>query len=1349
MMLLMLVILTLTAAVSSSSFSSVFVCVSGEELVSPGLASSGVQQQQQQSSTTKMRHLHHRRNLMESSPSSSSSRRTTTGTATSNPSSSSSSGGSIPGVAGYALQFADNYAAIPEFSNFPSTALTFETWVQSTDICSESTVLSYAVDPSKIKSHHKDESEFLLESRAYNNFVIFNLRELIACHDFVWMWKIPDTYVGPPDYWGGCRTFYGEKGGETLSSKVSQNYVDRTGAWHHLAVTWDAASNGTTSVYYDGLLAGYAVTGRTNPIPSGGTLIIGNDQDCLGGCFDESQALYAALDEVRIWNVVRSQPEILASMRDVNSGITPEEDNSDKTSGAFRQGGIAPRYVYKHPNLIAYWKFDEPNDEQSNGAVWGHHSKAHDYSGNGNHLLLGAPPTLSKLERPSRSDKLVGLAKPLGALDFHRRQYAINYDFQGMPEGDITIEFWAKTDAVTSSESPGTKLHKGATVMAPDSERYDEFISFSARSIGDSDVSNDEGYADVAYLDDAIVIEKYYKEFQDPNAWPGLLDNAEGIKSTIGAMSVHINANREGNGKANDHWIDFATDWIDNDWHHVLVSWRRSDGETRLYLDGKEQTAFWKSDFGKVSNANNLAETPDGSTIGAGTSRSSKGSLVLGKQQECHGGCFTSTYSLDGSLANVRFYDGAIRSEEVIQTLAKSITSLEEMHDTLSQKGLGLPPIAAVYEFSEENTHRDADTKEPDTVRDLGEHRNHLALGSTSANYVLSTVPLMRDGRIAPGPRAGAAGYALMLNDQQVALVSEFKGFPSKAITVEFWMSSTDRCREGVPFSYATGPWGGTAGSGAKHENDNSFLIFDYTNFGISVMEDEGHQDSLMIENFGDIFGMRSEAGSDWRSGVGATDGSFHHIAVTWESEAGATNLYIDGRLAWRVQRAKGASIPDGGTLVIGREQDCRGGCFDSARGATGLLDEDTATTDIHGIQDFYGIIEELRVWDRVLTQQELRANIQSDQGLLPDDDDRDRPDRSSRRSSSRRFGTFSNPGVNPKSPGLKAYYKFDEGEGYVARDATGNGNDIILTETPSWIVTDWKSLCGDGILQGAEECDDNNKDDGDGCDHLCRVESGWQCSKTSPSICFQGEGGNEEESPSSSTAPARGVEGESSSSTTAATTEGDSSWSTDATERPPPRESSFRSSFFRGEGEEGGEEGVDSAPKPWYNSEKDRDQIIRAFREAEDGEGGHHHRHNHDHRRGGGILHAIGWTMVVVVSVLLISLLVMRRRTIVPWIRDDFMPWLGRGWSRATDLLPPALARRVGGGMSTSRRLSRNSARYQGLDDDFNMHGMGAEHEESILPLGGGGGGGGGGGRSLPIVSSGGNPSPVQQPLL
>jgi hypothetical protein len=70
----------------------------------------------------------------------------------------------------------------------------------------------------------------------------------------------------------------------------------------------------------------------------------------------------------------------------------------------------------------------------------------------------------------------------------------------------------------------------------------------------------------------------------------------------------------------------------------------------------------------------------------------------------------------------------------------------------------------------------------------------------------------------------------------------------------------------------------------------------------VSVMEDEGTL-------------------ADHLSGVSATDGQWHHVAVTWESRTGTTILYLDSREVWRVTRGKGKRIPSGGTLVIGREQ--------------------------------------------------------------------------------------------------------------------------------------------------------------------------------------------------------------------------------------------------------------------------------------------------------------------------------------------------------------------------------------------------------------------------------------------
>ncbi|MCH2109864.1 MAG: DUF4215 domain-containing protein, partial [Polyangiaceae bacterium] len=44
-------------------------------------------------------------------------------------------------------------------------------------------------------------------------------------------------------------------------------------------------------------------------------------------------------------------------------------------------------------------------------------------------------------------------------------------------------------------------------------------------------------------------------------------------------------------------------------------------------------------------------------------------------------------------------------------------------------------------------------------------------------------------------------------------------------------------------------------------------------------------------------------------------------------------------------------------------------------------------------------------------------------------------------------------------------------------------------------------AICGDGVLDAGEECDDFNADAGDGCDSSCIIETGYQC-ESNPSVC-------------------------------------------------------------------------------------------------------------------------------------------------------------------------------------------------------------------------------------------------------
>lgn len=101
--------------------------------------------------------------------------------------------------------------------------------------------------------------------------------------------------------------------------------------------------------------------------------------------------------------------------------------------------------------------------------------------------------------------------------------------------------------------------------------------------------------------------------------------------------------------------------------------------------------------------------------------------------------------------------------------------------------------------------------------------RMKLTLGTISPSFQYSDAPLSTiDGAPLPKPTPGKMGHALKLHDKQVLMLHDFRDFPSKELTVEFWMWSIDTCREGVPFSYAHGGY---------EDNDNAFLIFNYNNW--------------------------------------------------------------------------------------------------------------------------------------------------------------------------------------------------------------------------------------------------------------------------------------------------------------------------------------------------------------------------------------------------------------------------------------------------------------------------------------------------------------------------------------
>ena len=83
--------------------------------------------------------------------------------------------------------------------------------------------------------------------------------------------------------------------------------------WHHVCVAWKN-TKGDWQLYLDGQLKSSGTDLKKNhQIPAGGTVVIGQDQDKVGGGFDIKDSFGPGeVTEVNLWSRVLSGDEIAA-----------------------------------------------------------------------------------------------------------------------------------------------------------------------------------------------------------------------------------------------------------------------------------------------------------------------------------------------------------------------------------------------------------------------------------------------------------------------------------------------------------------------------------------------------------------------------------------------------------------------------------------------------------------------------------------------------------------------------------------------------------------------------------------------------------------------------------------------------------------------------------------------------------------------------------------------------------------------------------------------------------------------------------------------------------------------------
>jgi len=153
-----------------------------------------------------------------------------------------------------------NYIIKNPFNSFPGTAISAEFWVKSSSTSTLGTPLSYA------------------SSTADNEFLIYDYNRV-------------QVYLGGPS--------------------VDTGIAINDGKWNHIVVTWQS-STGSLVMYKNGV-AVYSTTHQTGyTIKSGGSLILAQEQDGVGGVLDSGQSLIGSMDEVAIYNYVLSPTRVLA-----------------------------------------------------------------------------------------------------------------------------------------------------------------------------------------------------------------------------------------------------------------------------------------------------------------------------------------------------------------------------------------------------------------------------------------------------------------------------------------------------------------------------------------------------------------------------------------------------------------------------------------------------------------------------------------------------------------------------------------------------------------------------------------------------------------------------------------------------------------------------------------------------------------------------------------------------------------------------------------------------------------------------------------------------------------------------
>ncbi|KAM4690035.1 uncharacterized protein WCC33_017486 [Rhinophrynus dorsalis] len=345
------------------------------------------------------------------------------------------------------------------------------------------------------------------------------------------------------------------------------------------------------------------------------------------------------------------------------------------------------------------------------------------------------------------------------------------------------------------------------------------------------------------------------------------------------------------------------------DWKHTCVSWDSYTGVIQLWVNGKLYPR-------RVSKK--------GFTIAPQTS------IVLGQEQDSFGGGFDVNQSFMGEISDVHMWNYSLTPDDIQKVvfnnkaLNGNVISWRSLQYEINGEALvqrKLQCKISEYTYSTYSKCYEEHLHDKVILPQTGENRG-LRMGKFVLWFLFFSGTLagpVLHNKVFLFPKETSTSYVKL-----TPLVRK----PLEKITVclRFY---TDLSRSYSLFSLA------------NPGMDNAFLIYisppNSYYFSVGNLE---------------ILGMADSEGLDWK-----------HICVSWDSDTGVLQFWVNGKAYPRKVLKKGFSIGVESSIILGQEQDSYGGGFDEK-------------------QSFVGEISDVHVWDYVLSFDKIQKVLLNDDGF-------------------------------------------------------------------------------------------------------------------------------------------------------------------------------------------------------------------------------------------------------------------------------------------------------------------------------------------------------------------------------